>query len=252
VHEYPSSWFLDRTKKMRADKERWYRGVESLTVVGVSQWSADQARSSFLSSCARSITHVYNWIDTSVFYPRTDKRAAVRRAYGIDEHAFVVLGGSASWTVGSVRYEDMCKLAERLPEGALLVLVGAAADGFPTERIRHIPYVAGKDEMARLYSAADVYVHASVEDTFGLVIAEAMACGTPAIVYDATGCPELVGEGCGCVVPVRDTDAVLCSIDAVRRAGKDAYTAACVANVRERFDYSTNAERILALYEAMI
>jgi glycosyltransferase involved in cell wall biosynthesis len=49
---------------------------------------------------------------------------------------------------------------------------------------------------------ASVFVLASVEDGFGLVIAQAMACGLPVIATEATGIRELITEGVeGIVVP---------------------------------------------------
>lgn len=56
-------------------------------------------------------------------------------------------------------------------------------------------------ELAALYTAADVFVNPSTEETFSLTTAEAIACGTPALVYADTACAELVGPGQGQVVP---------------------------------------------------
>lgn len=62
---------------------------------------------------------------------------------------------------------------------------------------------------ASTYGSADVLVHASVEDGFGLVVSEALACGRPVIVTSTTGAAELVREGyTGFVVPPRDPGAI--------------------------------------------
>ncbi len=47
-------------------------------------------------------------------------------------------------------------------------------------------------ELASVYSAADVFVFPSRTDTFGLVIIEALACGTPVAAYPVTGPVDLV------------------------------------------------------------
>lgn len=72
--------------------------------------------------------------------------------------------------------------------------------GFPEERVR-IPdqtiYRMGavdQEELARLYTAADVLLAVSHGEGFGVPVAEAMRCGTPAIVSDFTAQPEIVGE----------------------------------------------------------
>lgn len=51
--------------------------------------------------------------------------------------------------------------------------------------------------LAEYYTLADVYINPSIQETFGLVTAEAISCGTPVIANDATATPELVLPGCG-------------------------------------------------------
>jgi FkbM family methyltransferase len=58
--------------------------------------------------------------------------------------------------------------------------------------------------MRRVYCASDVLLNATRGEGFGVPIIEAMACGTPAIVTDATAMPELVDAGAGYKVAVAD------------------------------------------------
>lgn len=51
------------------------------------------------------------------------------------------------------------------------------------------------DELAALYRTADVFVFPSRTDTFGLVMIEAMACGTPVAAYPVTGPIDVVKSG---------------------------------------------------------
>jgi glycosyltransferase involved in cell wall biosynthesis len=61
----------------------------------------------------------------------------------------------------------------------------------------------------QVYPEADVLVHPSLSDGFGFVVAEAMACGVPAIVSSATGASDLIEDGVnGFVVPPRDVSAI--------------------------------------------
>jgi len=50
-------------------------------------------------------------------------------------------------------------------------------------------------ELARYYRAADVFVFPSKTDTFGLVLLEAMACGTPVAAYPVTGPVDVLQDG---------------------------------------------------------
>jgi glycosyltransferase involved in cell wall biosynthesis len=63
-------------------------------------------------------------------------------------------------------------------------------------------------ELSALYDSADVFVHASLHETYGMVVAEALARGVP-VVASATGAiPNLVGPDAGLVVPPGDVAAL--------------------------------------------
>src|SRR5262249_34808044 len=63
--------------------------------------------------------------------------------------------------------------------------------------------------MSGLFSQASVFVLPSIEDGFGLVIGQAMACGVPVIATTSTGGPELIDDGVsGFLVAPRDSSAI--------------------------------------------
>ncbi len=71
--------------------------------------------------------------------------------------------------------------------------------------VGHMP----QTELKTLMSRSHVMVLPSVEDGFGVVLAQAMACACPVIGTDNTGAPDLVADGeDGFVVPIRDVDAL--------------------------------------------
>lgn len=245
VHSYPQSWFFDTTRKLYRDKKRWFARLQKLVVIGVSEWTAAQAKLSFLSK--RKITSIYNWVNRDTFYPRME---SVLNKHGINPDKFLILGVSAAWTPGSPRYEDFIKLSKEIPDDMQIVLVGKSdGQNFPNN-IKHINFVENMDELAQLYSFADVYVHLSTEDTFGKVVAEAMACGTPVVVYRSTGLPELVKEGCGYIVEKRDLRGIVNCLRNIQRNGKSYYSKNCVSNVAENFDYTRNTEKLIEQYES--
>ncbi len=62
--------------------------------------------------------------------------------------------------------------------------------------------------LSALYDSADVFVHASLHETYGMVVAEALARGVP-VVGSATGAiPHLVGSDAGLLVPPGDAAAL--------------------------------------------
>ncbi|MGA0609310.1 glycosyltransferase [Caldimonas sp. KR1-144] len=65
------------------------------------------------------------------------------------------------------------------------------------EHVRCLPHERDSLRVARLMASVDVFVHAGDQETFGLAVLEAMACGTPVVVRAAAGLGELVRDGAG-------------------------------------------------------
>lgn len=242
--------FFDRTAQMWKEKKQLFNAIPRLAVVGVSDWITNEGRKSPCFSNAKIITRIYNWIDTKTFYPR---QSDIKEKYHIPGDRFTVLCIGAGWSRQASRSQELLKLAAMLPQDCQIVLAGNVpfADELP-ENVRYIGYVRSAEELAQLYSAADVYAHLSREDTFGKVIAEALACGTPAVVYDSTACPELVKESCGAIVAPGDTEGLLQAIMQVREKGKAAYSENCVAAVQGKLEREKLLQDTINLYAQLI
>lgn len=238
---YPKSWFFDFSRKMYNDKRQWYAALPNLTVVGVSDWISGEAGKSILGT--HDIRRVYNWVDRKVFLPSSEN---ILPKYGC-EKTFTVLGVSSGW-VKNTEFEEFCTLAGMLQGIAQVVLVGGESLSLPYENMKHIPFTKSTEELAALYSSADVFVLLSTAESFGKVAAEALSCGTPVIVYDVTGCAELAGEGCGYRVPVHDLKAVENAILQVKKAGKQSYVNNCLGFSARNFNYETNVSQLISIY----
>lgn len=242
--EYPTSWMFDRSEKMFRDKKNWLTGLNVVSVVGVSDWVSNQARESFLNQYP--IKRIYNWINLNVFHSYEGKE--VFDEFGIPKDKFTVICVAAAWKDGTTKNNELSALVANLREEAQFVVVGAEADSIKGDNVYSVGFLRDTEKLAKLYSASDVYVHLSTADTFGKVIAEAMACGTPAVVYDCTACGELVEEGCGYKVSANDVSALTSAVLKVKDAGKEHYRDTCVERVKRDFDYETNCGELLKLY----
>lgn len=112
-----------------------------------------------------------------------------------------VLARPVSLYVGRVSYEKNIEAFLRLdvPGTKVVCGVGPLAASL-RERYPHVRWlgVLPRDVLAQVYAAADVLVMPSLSETFGLVMLEAMACGTPVAAYPVDGPLEVVGEpACG-------------------------------------------------------
>lgn len=245
--DIPSFWF-DRTGEMWEEKKKLFGAIPRLAVVGVSDWITNEARKSFLND-AKILRRIYNWIDLDVFYPRGKE---TREAFGIQEDKFAILCIGAGWSENAPKTRDLLALAGKLGDDCQIILAGAVhfADKLP-DNVICVGYISDTDRLAKLYSACDVYVHLSREDTFGKVIAEALACGTPAVVYNSTACPEIVGEGCGFAVETGDVDAVLGAIETVKNLGKDRFQISCTEAAGKNFSKNILIEETFALYSEL-
>lgn len=248
VEKYPPSLFFDQSEAMFTDKKKWFNSIKNLTIIPVSNWLADEVKKSFLKD--HVINPIYNWVNHEVFLP-TDED--VRERYGIAKNKFIILGVSAGWNISSNKLKDFISLSTLISDDMQIVLVGKAdnQNDIPSSII-HIPYVHGANELAKIYACADVYLHLSTEDTFGKVIAEALSCGTPVIVYNATACPEIVGEGCGYIVERGDVKKINESLNIIKEKGKSMYSEKCRKHVVENFDFQRNINTTIAIYKQSI
>lgn len=163
---------------------------ERVTLVTPSQWLADLVKQSFLKEYPVEVRH--NTIDKTVFKPTATD---FRDSYNIGDR-FMVLGVASTWTERK-GLGDFVRLAGDLDsERFAIVLVGLSP-----KQIKALPVgVVGlartesPQELAGIYSTADVFFNPTREDNYPTVNLEAEACGTPVVTYDTGGCRETIAR----------------------------------------------------------
>lgn len=192
--EYPASVVFDRSRKNYAQKKALFTGVPNMTLVSPSKWLGDLAKQSFLGEYPIAV--IPNGIDTAVFKPTPSD---FRARYGL-ENKTVVLGVASPWSRSKGLY-DFYTLAERLGGEYAIVLVGLTEKQV-SELPQHMVGITrtnSTEELAEIYTAADVFVNPTVSDNYPTVNVEAHACGTPVITYRTGGSvesvmPDRIGE----------------------------------------------------------
>ena len=191
--EYPYSWFFDRSRTLYQRKKELFTSVDHLILITPSDWLRGEVEKSFLKDVPAVTIH--NGIDLNVFKPICSD---FREKHGIGQRK-MILGVSSVWK-DAKGLDDFIRMAERLdPIDYAVVMVGTnqKIDELLPEEIISIHRTENQEDLARIYSAADVFVNATREDNYPTVNMEALACGTPVVTFDTGGCSETIVNGCG-------------------------------------------------------
>jgi glycosyltransferase involved in cell wall biosynthesis len=115
-----------------------------------------------------------------------------------------------------------------------------------------VPRTDSQFEPAEIYSHANAVISTSRQETFGLTLAEGMACGTPAIAYNTTALPELITPNTGIVVEQGDIDGLAQAIMTICNNGKEHYKDVCRQHALKHFDKTTCFEKYIKLYNEIL
>ena len=242
LNTYPDSK-RDRSKKNYEDKKKLFTKNDNLHITTVSEWLKGEAEKSYFNG--KDIRCIYNGINTQVF---KYTKSTWKEENQISDK-FVVLGVANDWN-SRKGLDDFMKLSKKLGDDFVIVLVGVTPEQkkcLPKNFIG-IERTNNQTELAEIYSMADVFLNLSLEETFGLVVGEAMACGTPAIVYNSTACPEILAEGCGYVVEPSNVDEVLICVNEIKKEGKEKYSSNAVNRINDVFSQQRMVENYYNLY----
>lgn len=235
------SWFFDRSANTFERKEKALSGLD-MTIVTPSEWLGGLVGQSFLKDY--TITVINNGIDLSVFKPT---EGCFREKCDL-QNKKIVLGVAMMW--GMAKGLDVfIRLAKTLPKDYQIVLIGTddEIDKVLPNNIISIHRTQSQEELAEIYSAADVFVNPTREENYPTVNMESLACGTPVVTFKTGGSPEMIDETCGSVVDCGDVEMLKNEI--VRICTESPYSeAACVNKARE-FDKNERFKEYVKLYE---
>lgn len=199
------SWVWDRSARLYQKKRELFQN-QNMTIVTPSRWLGELVKESFLGEYHVAV--INNGIDLSVYRPTPSD---FRRTHGIPEEKKMVLGVAYRWDRRK-GIDVFIQLAKQLePEKYQIVLVGtdAEVDKLLPDSVLSIHRTDSQVDLARIYTAADVFVNPTREDNFPTVNLEALACGTPVATFRTGGSPEAIDKTCGCVVEVDDVEALV-------------------------------------------
>jgi glycosyltransferase involved in cell wall biosynthesis len=257
VRRLPAARLARRARLVRQIWQRKYdalRGHGKIHLAATSNWIAQQSRR---SSLLRDfpVTVIPNGLDTDDFAPRD--KAFARATLGLPPDARIVLFAAESLTVKRKGFGLLLEALKGLQDEPDLLLLSVGSTKAPVESpVRQVNL--GRINIDRYlsvaYSAADVFVIPSVQESFGQTVSESLACGTPVIGFATGGMLDMVRPGTtGQLVPVGDVAALR---DAIRSMLRDAdgrrlMSENCRRIAVEEYSIEAQARGYVRLYESL-
>ena len=184
--KYDLSWYLLRKKKKYIPKH--------LVLVGISNWISDCAKKSYLFKNFRAET-LYNNVSCQEFFP-IDKNTS-KKIIGIPKDKKVILAGAIGLNSFHKGFNKYLKAVEKLHDKSkyFLLFFGRLDESLVRKlglNYKDLGYLNDTISLRLAYSAADIFVAPSIMEAFGKTLAEAMACGTAVVAFNATGPKDIV------------------------------------------------------------
>lgn len=172
-----------------------------LFVTTPSQWLMNMVQKSILKPGIFESTVIHNGVNTNIFRPIEKDIAKNSLNFPEDTIIFLFAANNLRRNPSkdfktlhrAIKYLGETKSGKRI----IFLALGESApsENLGSAEIRYIPFQENPIDVAHLYQAADIYIHAAKADTFPLTILEALACGTPVVASAVGGIPEQIIQG---------------------------------------------------------
>lgn len=226
-----------------------YKGFDHLVVVSVSPWLMGRAKSSPMLADKEHLV-IGNPVDESVFFPRYEQPLQVGKVKGKK----VVFHATPSFTdaPGHLKGgEHVLTLARRMPDVVFVVAGPHRLSGEVPPNVVLLGSMGDQDELARWYTRADVTLLTSKRETFSMVTAESLCCGTPVVGYRAGGPESIAVEGAATFVRQGDVDALEAACGSALNCGLDAAMDSIAGVAAKAYSQRTCLEQHVRLYERL-
>ena len=251
--ELASNRTNDLSRKIFIKKKVLYSTKKDVTLVAVSKWLQDCTKNSTLFK-NKEVHCIPNAINTDEYYPV--KKSFAKSILRLNPKNKLILFGALSATSDLNKgYEELKLALDKLSSSNIEIAI------FGSDRPKNASFSKYKTHyygrldclktLRNLYSAADVMVVPSKMEAFGQTASEALACGTPAVIFDTTGLRDIVDHKInGYVAKCFDTDDLATGIEWILNS--EDYES-LTKNSREKvircFDSSVVAEQYKELYK---
>jgi len=215
ILRWPANRFLAKAAHSR--KLLAYRNCGARMVAN-SHWLAEIAGRSPIAKACGGVKVIPPGIDATVF--KQHDKALCRKHLGLPAEAFVIVTGGASLADENKNVQWLLEQLSRLPNLDSVIVLAFGEGAVPISDGLDVRFTGGireRRDLARLFAAADVFISASLMETYGLTLVEAMACGTPVVAFRVGGIPEAAPDGQVAILcPPQDAAAMIEAITKLR------------------------------------
>ena len=164
-----------------------------LQVVGISNWLSSCTSSSTIFS-SFPVKTISNNIDTQSFKPIAKDKA--KNVLSLPQDKQILLVGAQRLSDFYKGFDLFLEAMEKIKNRDIhIVTFGNIENNIMNKyknRHTNLGFLSDTIAMCLAYSAADVFVAPSIMEAFGKTLAEAQACGTPVVCFDATGPKDII------------------------------------------------------------
>lgn len=246
-----NTWLFDRAK---TGWERMYNAfsgfkTNNIIITAVSPWLAQRAKnSSILGSF--NICYVPNGLNQTIFKPTIGKSLINR-----DNYDKIILFVTPYFSCNETDLKGgryITKLAEMRPKYKFVIVCSRLAQNIPTmpKNVHIFGRANSQVELAQLYTEADISIVLSKRETFSMVTAESLCCGTPVIGFEAGGPESIAIEGYSKFVEYGDVHALINAIDSLNISQEEAINISHKAIAAYSMEHMTS--EYLKVYNSLI
>ena len=184
----PCSFFFDRSKQNWELMNNALGENPNILVCCVSDWMKNRAlMSPFFTN--KEIKTIKNGLDTNVFHYRKNEALELKKQLGITKQIILHVTPDFSSPIKGGKY--ILSLANEIKDVIFIIIGKNIENSILPKNIIPISYVSNQIELSKYYSLSDLVVITSEKETFSMVCAEAITCGTPVVGFKAGG-PESI------------------------------------------------------------
>lgn len=250
------SCFFDRSHTMWKRMKRSFDGFnDNLIVVSVSPWLMARAKRSSIFD-DKQHTVVLNGVDTNVFhYYGAHMADVLKKTLGILKNEKVIFHVTPMFNddINNIKGGYyVLKLAEKMLDNNIIFLVaGKYPEGLKVPKnVVLLGNIVDQLLLAQYYSMADITLLTSKKETFSMVTAESLCCGTPVVGFEA-GAPEQIGLPAYCsFVEHANIDDLYEAV--VKQCSKDRDFAVISDEAKEVYSKQQMVEGYLNVYKVLI